>query len=413
MKRVIILLFALICLFQLNAQKTETNYNESDVPVYTLPDPLVYNDGSPVTTKKEWAGRRAELFNIFQDEVYGRSPEWKGSVTSEEIKVNQNALGGLAVRKDVKVTLRNGDKTLDLLVLLYLPHSKKPVPVFLGYNFGGNHATSDEQDITLTTSWMRGNTKAGDDQRGKGAAAWPYREILSRGYGVATIYTADVDPDFDDGFKNGVHSLFNDQPTPTSWGTISAWAWGLSRIMDYLETNPAIDKKKVIVIGHSRLGKTALWAGATDKRFAITVSNNSGCGGAALSNRKFGETVAVINKSFPHWFCDNFNKYNNKEENLPVDQHELLSLIAPRPVYVASSQEDQWADPKGEFLACVAASPVFTLLTGKGLPVTEMPPINSPVMGSIGYHIKNGPHSIILYDWQQYMDFADMHLKKK
>ena len=413
MKRILFLLIVFAYMVQLNGQKSETNYDESKVPSYTLPDPLVFNDGSAVRSKKDWDKRRIEILNTFQNEVYGISPEWKGTISSKEITVNEKALGGLAVRKDIRLTLKNGNKELNLLVLLYLPHSKKPVPLFLGYNFGGNHSTSDEPDITLTTSWMRGNTKANDDQRGKGASSWPYKEILSRGYGVATIYTADVDPDFDDGFKNGVHSLYDQQPTATSWGTISAWAWGLSRIMDYLETNPAIDKKNVIVIGHSRLGKTALWAGATDKRFAITISNNSGCGGAALSNRKLGETVAAINKSFPHWFCENFNKYDNKEETLPVDQHQLLALMAPRPVYVASSQEDRWADPKGEFLACVAASPVFTLLTGKGLPASEMPPINKPVMGSIGYHIKNGPHSINSYDWKQYMDFADMHLKKK
>jgi hypothetical protein len=380
MKKTLIVLLLISGILPGIAQNNQVNYDESKVPSYKLPDPLIFKNGTPVKAKKDWEKRRAEIMNIFLDEVYGRSPKWKGTISSKEITSNQNALGGTAVRKDIKLTLKNGDKTLDLLVLLYLPKSNKPAPIFLGYNFGGNHTTSNEPDITLTNSWMKGNTKASDAQRGKDVAAWPYKEIISRGYGVATIFTSDVDPDFDDGFKNGVHSLYNDKPTPTSWGTISAWAWGLSRIMDYLETNPAIDKNRVIVIGHSRLGKTALWAGATDKRFAMAVSNNSGCGGAALSNRKFGETVAAINKTFPHWFCDNFNKYNDKEETLPVDQHELLALIAPRPVYVASSEEDKWADPKGEFLACVAATPVYKLLTGKGLPATEMPPVNTPVM---------------------------------
>jgi hypothetical protein len=210
-----------------------------------------------------------------------------------------------------------------------------------------------------------------------------------------------------------VHGLYEQQPDSTSWGAIAAWAWGLSRAMDYIETVSSIDSKKVIVMGHSRLGKTALWAGATDKRFAMVISNNSGCGGAALSKRVFGETVGSINVSFPYWFCKNFNKYNEKEELLPVDQHQLLSLIAPRPLYVASGEEDLWADPKGEFLSCVGASPVYVLLGEKGFPASEMPSANSPVVGSIGYHVRSGGHDITLYDWQQYLDFADLHLHKK
>jgi hypothetical protein len=413
-------LLIVLNIIPLPAQQFVANYDETKVPAYTLPNPLVFNNGDKVQNKKDWDRRRTEILKIFEDEVYGISPVWKGDLIPIELSSNLNALNGAAIRKEIKLTIKNGSKELSMVMLLYLPKSSKPVPVFLGYNFSGNHSVTEETDISITNSWMRNNSaigitdnKASEAGRGKDVSNWQVKEIISRGYGLATIYYGDVDPDFDDGFKNGVHGLYDQQPDSNSWGTIAAWAWGLSRAMDYIETVSSIDSKKVIVIGHSRLGKTALWAGATDKRFAMVISNNSGCGGAALSKRVFGETVGSINASFPYWFCKNFNKYNEKEELLTVDQHQLLSLIAPRPLYVASAEEDLWADPKGEFLSCVGASPVYVLLGEKGFPASEMPPANTPVAGSIGYHVRSGGHDVTLYDWQQYLDFADLHLNKK
>jgi len=381
---------------------------------------LVFENGKKVRNPNSWERRRAEILKIFETEVYGIAPDWKGEIIAEEISSDENALKGKAVRREIKLILKNGAKELPMVMLIYLPKSTVSVPVFLGYNFGGNHSVTDEKGIAVTESWIRNNeasvisnNRASEAGRGKGASSWQVEEIISRGYGLVTIYYGDVDPDYDDGFKNGVHGLYDYKIDNTSWGSISAWAWGLSRAMDYLETIPLIDSKKVIVMGHSRLGKTALWAGATDKRFAIVISNNSGCGGAALSKRVFGETVGSINRSFPHWFCENFNKYNEKEDLLPVDQHQLLALIAPRPVYVASAEEDQWADPKGEFLSCLGAAPVYKLLTKNEFPAISMPAVNSPVVSKIGYHIRTGGHAVTLYDWQQYLDFADLHLPKK
>jgi hypothetical protein len=398
------------------AQEFVPNYDEEKIPAYILPDPLTFEDGTKVNGAKDWEKRRTEIYTLFEKEVYGRNPEWKGKIVANEMAQNQNALNGTAIMKEIRLTLRNGVKTHSMVMLLYLPKSVKKVPVFLGYNFNGNHTVTDDPQIGLADIWPRkpvaAPVKGNESERGNSADNWQVKELISRGYGLATIYYCDVDPDFDDGFKNGVHSLFDQQPDESSWGSVAAWAWGLSRALDYLETVPSVDSKRVAVMGHSRLGKAALWAGASDTRFAMVISNNSGCGGAALSKRKYGETVGRINRSFPHWFCENFNKYNEKEEDLPVDQHELLALIAPRPVYVASAQDDQWADPKGEFLSCVHASPVYVLLGKKGFPAAEMPAVNSPVTGgSIGYHIRTGGHDVTLYDWQQYISFADKYLK--
>lgn len=420
---------ALVCAlsFSLAAlgQEEEANYKESRVPAYTLPEILCCESGKNIENVATWSfKRRPEILALFQTYVYGQVPE-----TEKEVKisfqiqsVDRQALQGKATRKLVRIRVERGDRQSEWDLLLYLPNQVQgPKPVFLGINFYGNHTIHPDPEIPLPASWVRNNEAFGiannvatEASRGVRANRWPVERILERGYGLANIYYGDIDPDYDDGFQNGVHPLFyregQTQPDPEEWGSIGAWAWGLSKAMDYLVQDEEVDAKRVAVFGHSRLGKTSLWAGATDTRFSMVISNDSGCGGAALSRREFGETVARINRAFPHWFNTRFKAYGEKVNEMPVDQHMLIALMAPRPVYIASAAEDLWADPRGEFLSGLHASVVYELFGLPGLEAQKMPRINQPsTTGFVGYHIREGKHDVTPFDWEQYMNFADRH----
>ena len=419
-----ILMLATMASSLMPAQESEPNYDEKRVPAYVLPDPLLAEDGRRVKTAGDWREvRRPEILELFRSQMYGRRPGPPRELRSQVTSVDSRALEGAAVRKEVSLILTEDGGGPRIHLLIYLPASGSgPVPAFLGLNFGGNHSVHPDPGIALPTTWMRPSRVEGAvvgnraTERGRGTLSrrWPVEKILGRGYALVTAYYGDIDPDYHDEFRNGVHPLFyrpgQIRPDADEWGSIAAWAWGLSRALDYLEADPGIDQQKVAVLGHSRLGKTALWAGAEDERFALVISNNSGCGGAALSRRRFGETVERINRVFPHWFCGNFKQYGGREDSLPMDQHLLVALMAPRPVYVASAAEDRWADPKGEYLSARHAGPVYALLGLPGLPGDSMPGVNQPLMGTIGYHIRSGKHDVTDYDWERYLDFADRHL---
>ena len=411
-------LLALSLAAVLPAQQNQANYDESKVPSFELPDPLESEDGSRVRSADDWQDtRRPEVLGLFEDHVYGHTPAVKLRTHGVVFEQSDDALGGKAIRKQVRIFFApKPSMGLSMDLLLYLPKDADgPVPTFLGLNFQGNYTVQPDPAIRITPNWVRNrggieDNRAKPELRGAAASRWPAEEIVARGYGMATIYYGDIDPDYDDGFKNGVHSLFPaDQGGDFS--TIAARAWGLSRALDYLEEDPDVDGTKVAVIGHSRLGKTSLWAGARDERFALVISNDSGCGGAALSRRRFGETVQRINTSFPHWFADSFLGYNGNEDELPVDQHMLLALVAPRPLYVASAMEDRWADPRGEFLSLREAGEVYELLGKRGIGIDEQPPVGKSVQTDVGYHLRQGEHDLTLEDWNHYMDFADKHLR--
>lgn len=380
---------------------------DSLVPLEETHLPPFFN-GKVLEPKMVWEEhRRDEILRLFEQHVFGKAPEEGYQLTFEVMDESDlDSLKARRIKIATHVQTELGSLTIRTVVFLPLEvHSK--IPVFLGM-----HLFDSNKEIPIV-----GQPWNDPDHRLSGLAEKDPTALLhmifSRGYGLATIDANDVDPDNHDGFLNGVHGLFHSESQrphgESDWGTLAAWAWGLSRSLDALETLEAIDSERVFVIGHSRMGKAALWAGARDERFAMVISNNSGCGGAAISRRKKGETVAHINRVFPHWFCQRFHAYGNKEDQLPVDQHMLVALSAPRPVYVASAEEDAWADPFGEFLSAYYASEIYRYHGLEGLSKEERPVLNHSIGSRVGYHLRSGRHDITAFDWLKYLEFADRH----
>ena len=421
--------FACLKPFEMTDMKTGTgsygseeaglpNYDETKVPAYTLPDPLVMNDGTPVTSIAQWEGeRRAELLELFRREVYGRSPDRLEGQHYKVVLTDENAIGGMATRQEILIYFDASEEKYIRLVTWVPNGLDHPAPAFLMMNTSGNASINEDQTISYPDEQQLKNYVIhGFPAYGQYRHFYPLELILARGYAFLSFYKSDLDPDFDDGFENGVHPYIYKKgqtfPEPDQWAGLSAYAWGCSRVMDWLEeAQTSVDPHRVSTIGHSRGGKTALWAAAQDTRFAMAISNDSGCGGAAISRRRYGQTVRQIQTTFPQWFCRNFLKYMDNEDALPVDQHELVALIAPRPVYVGSAAGDMWADPKGEFLSLVHAKPVYELYGIHGLPTDVWPDARQPLFGDhMGYHLRLGRHAIFGYDWVQYLEFADKYL---
>ncbi len=400
------------------APENPANYDESKVGNYILPDPLVMENGQKVRDAKIWyKKRRPELLHLFEENIYGRSPDASKDIHFEVFDVDKHALGGKAIRKQVTVYFsakKDGPKED---VLIYLPaNAKKPVPLILSLNFSGNHRIINDPGIKLPMVWDRKTqTKSLAKEDTRGSSNWPVEKLLEHGIGLATIYYCDIEPDFIGGMKDGVRPLFfkpgQTEPAPDDWGAIVAWGWGLSRAMDYIETDKDIDAKRVAILGQSRLGKTVMWAGARDTRFAMVLAVNSGRSGASLGRRNYGETVKHMNINFPYQFCANYQKYGDHTDQMPIDQHELVALIAPRLVYLMTAEQDRWSDPREEFLSAVAAGPVFRLLDKDDLGTDQMPPLNQPIQHTIAYHYRSGKHELAAYDWEQIIVYVDANFK--
>ena len=421
LRSVVIILF--VCLgvatITCGQRPPAANYDESRVGQYTLPDPLVFNDGTPVRTAADWTKRRrAEILELFATNVYGHSPAKPRNITYEVFDNDTNALGGKAIRKQVTIYFSPSRSGPREEVLIYIPkNAPKPVPVFLLLSFAGNQTVSAEPQIKTGVMWnpkTREKQAAPEDSRGR--MKEETERVLSRGYAFAAVNYADIEPDFNGGYVSGIRPLFfkpgQSENSNDEWGAIGAWSYGLSRIVDYFESDKDIDARRVAIVGHSRLGKTALWTGALDQRIALVISSCSGEGGASLSRRDYGERISNLTWSFPYWFAKNYKNFADKVDQLPVDMHELIALIAPRPVYITGGETDLWADPKGEFLAAVGAGPVFRLLGKEDLGTDQMPDLDQPIMKTIGFHIHSGGHAITPFDWEQFLTFADKNFKR-
>lgn len=371
------------------------NYDESKISDFTLPELLRFEDGRIVKNKRQWEnGRRAEVLRIFEDHMYGQVPKDFDKIDFEIVNEDENAMGGMACLKEVRINVSRNGNTVPINFIMFVPKNAKKPGLFLLINHRGIENT--------------------DPSRKTKSDYWPAEMVVERGYAIGAFHVSDVADDNKNTWKDDILTKLYPEQIGKDNGmkALGAWGWGASRIMDYLQKDKSIDPKKVAVIGHSRSGKAALWCGAQDPRFSIAISNESGCGGAALERRDYGETLKIMNKAFPHWLADKNLEYVDNVDAMPFDQHMLMALIAPRAVCVGSAQEDRWADPKGEFLSLKYAEPVFELYNISPLPAKDHPPVDTPVQSThMSYHMRSGKHNLTPYDWQQYMNFAERYWK--
>lgn len=387
-----------------------------------LPDPTVMLDGTRVTTKAAWeAKRRPELKELFQHYMYGRYPAKPEKVTAKVLFEDAKALGGKGTLKEVEITFGPTNRP-KLYLLVAVPNGKAPAACFVGPNFGGNHLITDDTRVHIPAVWVPDRypgvvkNKATETGRGKQPDTWPLAQVIGRGYAVATFYCGDIQPDrpnVDEGLRKVLPKPKGEERGDET-ATIMGWAWGVHRAVDYLVTDKSIDAKRIAVVGHSRLGKTALLAGAFDDRIAVVVPHQAGCGGTGPSRHADpkAETVKRITTSFPHWFCGNFKRFNDDPSKLPFDQNCLVAICAPRPVLFTNAAEDLWANPSGQFEVLKAANPAYRLYGVDGLTADRVPaPGDPPITTRLGYWMRPGKHSMTPADWAVWTDYAEKWLK--
>ena len=397
----------------------QVNYDEAALPPVELPEILTCSDGRVISSPEDWNRlRRPELLRLFQDTMYGKSLPLPARTEYRILSEKRGDLNGTATRREILITFHHNGQTHDMTILFYVPERRNgKVPLFAGLNFRGNHSLRPEPEILPTgLRKCKNETELQEwlDTRASRRAGFPVEEIIRRGYAVATASYHDLFPDRIDGWQESIFRLFfpqaNLQPRLPGYSSIGAWAWGISRIIDCAVTFPEIDAGKIACYGHSRLGKTSLWAGVNDERIGLICVNDSGCGGAALSRRLYGETLYGMyhyNNFGKYWFTDTLESRALHPETLPVDQHMLIALAAPRAIAVHSATEDRWADPKGEYLAAYHAGPVYRLF-GKDPLESPVPPIpDMPVGTDVSYFLRTGKHALLPADWLHYLDRAD------
>ena len=410
------------------------NYDEAKIAPYTLEDPLTFLDGRKVT-KENWAERRKEILGIFAKEMYGEEPPKPETVVTELVD-EKVTVAGYAIRRQYRMWFKADKSGPCINWAVWIPrHAKKPVPVISFLNYRGNYELVPDEDIAVPTAWVRtreqygvGNDhKASPKTRGamqdpNKATVLPLGTILARGYALMSACYTEISPDPDRNEPDpryrqnpfcytGVFELWGkrDESRTDNITALGAWGWALSRGLDLAERIPEIDAKKAVVTGCSRLGKSALMAAARDERFAVCVPNQTGGGGVPLAKRDYGENVSTENRSFTHWYCTAYAKYaEDPAKTLTFDQHLFVACVAPRALLVEGFGAP-WFDTKGEYLALRAASPVWEMFYGTGLPAGAWPePYDTSAIGPrLGYVRRTEEHGISAYDWMWTMDFAD------
>jgi len=397
------------------------NYTEAKVGSYELPDPLLSEAGTAIDTPELWKDvRRPELHQIFEESQYGRAPAKPEGIRFEVTEAPTPALDGAAIREQVTIHFGKDGTAPTVEVLIYVPANQaEPAPLLLSISFLANNLAVDDPAVQVGRNWDRETHRRVPAEGPSRFGKLPVKQLIERGFGVATFHYTDVEIDAKDALPHGVRQKYLSADEPElgddQWGAIASWAWGISRVIDYFEQDPLVDAERVAITGISRLGKTVMWAGANDERVAAVIASCSGEGGAALSRRNYGETIAHLAspERYSYQFAKNYQTWAPDPASAPVDAHELIALIAPRPLLLQTGTTDKWSDPVGEFLAAKAATPVYELLGKAGLDADQTLEVDQLVGGELSYYMHEGGHGMVPEDWSVFLTFLDRHLARK